>query len=151
MRVMVRFLKNQPTSQNRMEEPTSTAMSMLLIFPIGRGDRLALHPNTKNTLNRLLPMTLPMAIPGFFFKAAVTEVASSGREVPPATSVSPMIESLTPNERAIPLAPSTKNCPPKINPASPPIIYRADFHAGSSFTFCSWLPSSFPLRAMANV
>lgn len=94
MRVMVRFLKNQPTSQNRMEEPTSTAMSMLLIFPIGRGDRLALHPNTKNTLNRLLPMTLPMAIPGFFFKAAVTEVASSGREVPPATSVSPMIESL---------------------------------------------------------
>ena len=51
MRVMVRFLKNQPTSQNRMEEPTSTAMSMLLIFPIGRGDRLALHPNTKNTLN----------------------------------------------------------------------------------------------------
>lgn len=108
MRVMVRFLKNQPTSQNRMEEPTSTAMSMLLMFPIGRGDRLALHPNTKNTLNRLLPMTLPMAIPGFFFKAAVTEVASSGKEVPPATSVSPMIESLTPNERAIPLAPSTK-------------------------------------------
>ena len=69
MRVMVRFLKNQPTSQNRMEEPTSTAMSMLLIFPIGRGDRLALHPSTR-IINRLLPMTLPMAIPGFFFKAA---------------------------------------------------------------------------------
>ena len=28
----------------------------------------ALHPSTKNTLNRLLPTTLPMAISGFFFK-----------------------------------------------------------------------------------
>lgn len=37
----------------------------------------ALHPNTKKILNRLLPMTLPMAISGFFFKAATMEVASS--------------------------------------------------------------------------
>ncbi len=36
------------------------------------------------------------------------EVASSGNEVPPATSVSPMMDSLTPNPRAMPLAPSYK-------------------------------------------
>ena len=37
-------------------------------------------------------MTLPIAIPGFFFKAAVTDVASSGKEVPPATNVSPITD-----------------------------------------------------------
>lgn len=37
-----------------------------------------------------------MAISGFFFKAATMEVASSGNEVPPATSVRPMMDSLTP-------------------------------------------------------
>ena len=74
---------------------------MLLIFPIGSGDTEALHPNTKNRLNRLLPITFPMAIPGFFFRAAVTEVASSGSDVPPATSVRPIMESLTPSDEAI--------------------------------------------------
>ena len=53
-----------------------------------------------------------IAISGFFFNAATTEVANSGREVPPATKVKPIIDSLTPSPRAIPEAPSTKNCPP---------------------------------------
>ena len=48
---------------------------------------VALHPNTKKILNKLLPITLPTAIPEFFFKAAVTGVANSGSEVPPATMV----------------------------------------------------------------
>ena len=41
---------------------------------------LALHPNTKKILKRLLPITFPIAISGFFFSAATIEVASSGRE-----------------------------------------------------------------------
>ena len=73
---------------------------------------LALHPNTKKILKRLLPITFPIAISGFFFRAATIEVASSGREVPPATSVSPMIDSLTPILRAMPVAPLTNSWPP---------------------------------------
>ena len=56
---------------------------------------LALHPSTKNILKRLLPITFPIAISGFFFNAATIDVASSGREVPPATSVSPIIDSVS--------------------------------------------------------
>ena len=73
---------------------------------------LALQPNTKNTLKRLEPITLPTAISGFFFRAATTEVANSGSEVPPATKVKPMTDSLIPKLRAMPEAPSTKHCPP---------------------------------------
>lgn len=148
---MVRFLKNQPTSHNSSAEAIITVKSRLLIPPIGKGEIVALQPNTKNILNRLLPITFPMAIPGFFFNAAVIEVASSGKEVPPATKVNPITDSLTPNERAIPLAPSTKSCPPKMSPARPPIIKRTDFHIGISFIFCSSPASSLPFRAMAKV
>ena len=44
---MVRFLKNQPTIQNKTAEATSTDISILLIPPIGSGEIVALHPNTK--------------------------------------------------------------------------------------------------------
>ena len=148
---MVRFLKNHPTSHNSSAEAIITVKSRLLMPPIGKGEIVALHPNTKNILNRLLPITFPMAIPGFFFNAAVTDVASSGNEVPPATKVNPITDSLTPSDRAIPLAPSTKSCPPKMRPASPPTIKRTDFHTGISLIFCSSPTSSPPFRAMANV
>lgn len=63
---MVRFLKNHPTSHNSSAEAIITVKSRLLMPPIGKGEIVALHPNTKNILNRLLPITFPMAIPGFF-------------------------------------------------------------------------------------
>ena len=72
----------------------------------------AAQPRTKKMLKRFEPTTLPMAICGFFFSAATAEVASSGREVPPATSVRPMVDSLTPRLRAMADEPSTKSCPP---------------------------------------
>lgn len=112
IRVIVRLAKNNPNSQSRMHEPTSVSKSKLVIPLRWRGVMLALHPNTKKILKRLLPITFPIAISGFFFSAATIEVASSGREVPPATSVRPMIDSLTPRLRAIPVAPLTNNCPP---------------------------------------
>ena len=99
--------KNNPKNQSRMPEPTKVKRSKLLMPVSRKGVMEALHPNTKKMLNRLLPITLPMAISGFFFKAATIDVASSGREVPPATSVSPITDSLTPRCRAMLLAPST--------------------------------------------
>ena len=93
-------------------DPISTHRSKLVMPVRCNGVMEALHPNTKNTLNKLLPTTLPMAISGFFFKAATMDVASSGSDVPPATNVSPITDSLTPRLRAMPLAPSTKRLPP---------------------------------------
>ena len=92
MRVMVRFPKNRPNNHKSIPEPTSVSKSKLVIPFSPSGVMEALQPNTKNMLKRLLPMTLPIAISGFFFNAATTEVASSGKEVPPATKVSPIID-----------------------------------------------------------
>ena len=83
IRVIVRLAKNSPKNQSRIPEPTNVNKSKLVIPLRWSGVILALHPNTKKILKRLLPITLPMAISGFFFNAATMEVASSGREVAP--------------------------------------------------------------------
>jgi len=57
-------------------------------------------------------------------RAATTEVASSGREVPTATMVSPITFCDTPKASANSTALSTTNLPPSTNPASPPAIIR---------------------------
>ena len=90
-----------------------TPKSRLVMPCMFIGVIVALQPNTKNILKRLEPITFPIAISGFFFNAATTEVANSGREVPPATKVKPIIDSLTPSPRAIPEAQATKNWRPK--------------------------------------
>ena len=81
IRVIVRLAKNSPKNQSRIPEPANVNKSKLVIPLRWSGVILALHPNTKKILKRLLPITLPMAISGFFFNAATMEVASSGREV----------------------------------------------------------------------
>lgn len=144
MRVMVRLAKNNPNIHSSMLEPTSTNRSIFVMPVRCNGVMEALHPSTKKMLNRLLPITFPIAISGFFFKAATMEVASSGRDVPPATRVSPMTDSLTPRLRAMPLAPSTKKLPPAISATSPPIIYSMDRHMGSCLISSSVSPSFFP-------
>ena len=74
-RVMMRFPKKIPNSQSRMLAPTSTHKSKL-VMPVRRnGVMEAEQPSTKNILKRLLPMAFPIAISGFFFKAATMEVA----------------------------------------------------------------------------
>ena len=86
---MMRFPKKDTGQPKQDAGPYSTHKSKL-VMPVGRsGVMEAEQPSTKNILKRLLPMTFPMAISGFFFKAATMEVASSGNEVPPATSVKP--------------------------------------------------------------
>lgn len=56
---------------------TSTGLMMLLI------------ESTNRMLKIFDPMTLPMAISLFFFKAATIDVNNSGSEVPAATMVNP--------------------------------------------------------------
>ena len=122
IRVIVRLAKKSPNNHSSTPEPTNTSKSKFVMPLRLSGVMDALHPSTKKMLNRLLPITFPIAISGFFFNAATTEVANSGSEVPPATNVSPMTDSLTPKLRAILPAPSTNHCPPKMSPASPPVI-----------------------------
>ena len=83
------------------------------------------------------------------FFAATTLVASSGRDVPPATIVSPITASLTPSCCATKVAESTNRLLPIINPAKPPIINRTDFNT-LVFSNDSISPSS-PLFAFFNV
>ena len=64
-------------------------------------------PRMSRILNRLEPITLPMAISFCPLRAATIEVTSSGRLVPMATIVRPMSVSLRPNMRAMPVAPFT--------------------------------------------
>lgn len=64
MRVMVRSLYTHPNSQNSKEDTTRVIRSILPIPTKGNGVTTAETPSTINTLNILLPMTLPTPIPG---------------------------------------------------------------------------------------
>ncbi|OQC34185.1 MAG: hypothetical protein BWX65_00541 [Bacteroidetes bacterium ADurb.Bin057] len=71
-------------------------------------------------------MMLPMAISAFFFFAAIADVANSGSDVPNATIVTPITDSLTFHAMAIFTALSTIRLPPIINPAKPTNISTSD-------------------------
>ena len=71
------------------------------------GDMSQLTQSTKSILNIFEPIIFPIAISVSFLRAAITEVASSGRLVQTATIVSPIISSLIPRLSAICVAPST--------------------------------------------
>ena len=57
-------------------------------------------PNTDRMLNILEPIILPMDMELSFRYAAIADVANSGREVPNATTLIPMVISEIPNNRA---------------------------------------------------
>ena len=76
-------------------------------------------PITAKRLNIFDPTTFPIAISCSPFRAAITEAASSGKEVPRATIVKPIIKSLTPNSTATPTAPQTSILELTINKISP--------------------------------
>ena len=82
----------------------------------------AVVPATNNILNILLPTMLPIARSALPLYAAVTDVTSSGSEVPSATIVSPMTLSLIPNALAIAVAPSTARSLPNTIAAIPPTM-----------------------------
>ena len=78
-----------------------------------------LAPTTNNILNMLDPITFPIANWFSPFLRAVSEVTSSGSEVPIATIVKPTNFSLIPNAIAIAEALFTTKSPPKTIPAIP--------------------------------
>ncbi len=67
----------------------------------------AASPTTPSVLNRLEPTTLPSTRSCSPRRRALIEEASSGKEVPTATTVNPMIRSLTPKLWAMDTAPHT--------------------------------------------
>ena len=93
----------------------------------------AVKPRIQNILKILLPTTFPIAISDCFLRAATTEVASSGRLVPTATTVSPIIASLIPMRVASSTAPSTIHFPQMVNPTRPSSIKMMDFQTGRIF------------------
>ena len=79
------------------------------------------------------PMTLPSAISDFPLSRDTTDEASSGSDVPPATSVMAITDSLMPSLRAISVALFRNMSPPKISPASPPAIMTTASQRAAGF------------------
>ena len=76
------------------------------------------------------PMTLPSAMSALPLNSDTSDEASSGSDVPPATSVMAITDSLIPRLRAIDVALRRNISPPKTSPASPPTIITAVSHPG---------------------
>ena len=76
----------------------STAVSIINAVPKSSwfGENTEASPTTNRILKILLPTILPIAISALPLRAAVTEVNSSGKLVPSATIVRPIIRSLRP-------------------------------------------------------
>ena len=85
-------------------------------------------------------MTLPKAMAVSPFFAAMTDVKSSGKEVPKATIVTATTDCLIPMDVAMPEAPLTKSCPPIISTASPTRKMRVDFHIGKIHERIEYVP-----------
>ncbi len=57
---------------------------------------MELQPNTQKILKIFDPTTFPIEISDLFLREATAQVANSGKEVPSATIVNPMSDSLMP-------------------------------------------------------
>ena len=84
-------------------------------------------PKIKKTLNMFDPTIFPIAISTFFFRAAITDVASSGNDVPIEIIVKEIIRSEIPNMRAISVALYTIALPPNIKNPIPIMIKSIAF------------------------
>ena len=85
-------------------------------------------PSIRKMLKMLEPRTLPIAMSVSPFRAAITEVTSSGNDVPAATMVRATMDCETPSSKAMPEAPSTSHSPPKMRHARPTRNRRMAFH-----------------------
>ena len=94
------------------------------VFDIITGAIRALRPRMRNIFAIFDPVTFAIAISVLPCRLAVTETMSSGRLVPIATMVRPMIACEILNRFAILTAPSTRILPPKVRSHSPPAIAR---------------------------
>ena len=99
---------------NNSPVPIIKGISKLkILFSTDRGVIIDTNPKTDNILNKLEPIIFPTEIECSFLTAANTEVTSSGKDVPKATTDIPIIKSFTPMIFAKPMAPSIKYSDPK--------------------------------------
>ena len=110
----------------KTETPSITETSTQLTSPVAIGTMKDAKPRIKSILNIFEPIAFPIEISPSFLIAATTEVASSGRLVPRAITVSPIKRSDAPKCSAISLAPRTNTSEPRINIPNPPIICLGD-------------------------
>ena len=86
--------------------------SSCVIVPIVSGFTEALAPKMSRMFATFEPRMLPIASDGFLLTIAEMLDANSGNDVPAATMVMAMIDSLTPHARAIAVAESKHMLPP---------------------------------------
>jgi len=121
-----RFLGKQKRIR-AIREAKAIKVSILNASENGTGIIKLESPTTKRMLNKLLPIIFPIAMSQFFLKAAITEVKSSGKDVPKATIVKPMNLSLQPKKRAMKVADFTTKLLPKITRPNPIIVKNIAF------------------------
>lgn len=124
------FLPITKESKKSTVTPTQITISSQPATVTCSGEIIPVTARTRAILSTLEPTILPMAMLLFPFRAATTEVTSSGNEVPIATTVSPMTLSAIPTYLAIATAPSTTRFPPSISKRIPKKIYKAVFRFG---------------------
>ena len=99
---------------NNIPAPIIIGISNLkILLSTDKGVIIDTNPNTDSILNKFEPIILPTEIECSFLTAANTEVTSSGKDVPKATTDIPIIKSFTPMIFAKPMAPSIKYSDPK--------------------------------------
>ncbi len=118
-----------PINIKRKSESAATVAvlaSSVKDFVDERGFIIAALPSTRQVLRIFEPTILPMIISGFPFFRAVREAANSGRDVPSATIVNPIIDSLTPKFCATFMLFFTTISPPSISAIRPPMVIKVD-------------------------
>lgn len=93
------------------------------------GRIMAVTPMMTSMLKRLDPTTLPIASPADPLMADMTEMTSSGADVPKATTVSPTTRSEMPNRRAMAAEPSVSQLAEKYERHTDDEIYDVKYHS----------------------
>ena len=105
-------------------------MSICALIDTGTGLIILVTHRIQKILKIFDPTTFPIAMSVSHFLTAMTEVASSGREVPIATIESQIIRSEIPRAVAISMALSTRSFPQKNNAPHHHRVKSTDFRAG---------------------
>ncbi len=105
----------------------------------GRGQITPAMPTTAKALKKFEPIILPMTRACSFFLVAAMAEASSGKLVPTATMVSPMMMSLIPMNVAMPTAPQISRRELAISKIKPARSQNTAFFIGIiSGSSCFW-------------
>ncbi len=131
---MIRSLARMPTS--RAASRLSGISFQTVPFVTASGKITPATPRISRMLAMLLPRMLPMVMPASPRMLAVTLTASSGREVPNATTVRPMARSETCRRRASAEAPLTNRSAPLITITNPTAMSPYTSIAATPETLC---------------